>query len=155
MDTTKLAQCLATELSKLTQPTGTIIINASQTAPEGFFECNGAEVSRVDYADLFQAIGETYGQGDGTTTFNLPDLRGEFVRGFDNGRGIDAGRLMGSSQADEMKSHNHAIKGSGHTSGPGSLISFLGLNSGTGYTSTEGGDETRPRNIAMMYCIKY
>lgn len=59
----------------------------------------GASMRRAAYASLFAAIGTTYGAGDGATTFALPDLRGEFVRGFDDGRGVDVGRSFGSSQA--------------------------------------------------------
>jgi microcystin-dependent protein len=58
-------------------------------APEGFLPCNGAAVSRTTYAELFKAIGTTWGKGDGTTTFNVPDLRGMFLRGVDDGAGKD------------------------------------------------------------------
>lgn len=70
-------------------PAGTVIQSASQVVPTGYLKCNGAAVSRSTYARLFRALGTTYGVGNGTTTFNLPDLRGEFIRGWDDGRNID------------------------------------------------------------------
>jgi len=63
-------------------------------APDGWRACSGQAVSRTTYAALFAAIGTEYGVGDGSTTFDLPDLRGEFLRGWDNGRGVDSGRVL-------------------------------------------------------------
>jgi len=93
---------------------------ALPNAPAGFLKANGAAVSRTTYARLFARIGTTFGAGDGSTTFNLPDLRGMFVRGLDEGRGIDAqgGRALGSVQAHTLASHNHtgiAAANGGHT----------------------------------------
>lgn len=129
--------------------------------PEGYLLCNGQEVSRTTYKDLFEVIGTTYGAGDGSTTFKVPDLRGEFIRGFDNGRGVDSGRIFGSFQMDEFKSHNHNINFLG---GDRSVFSGSGLyqaapdslySAGLPKISNTGGVETRPRNIAMNYIIKY
>lgn len=89
-------------------PTGTLIMHAANTAPTGYLKCNGAAVSRTTYAALFSAIGTTYGVGNGTTTFNLPDMRGEFPRGWDDGRGVDSGRAFGSAQAALVGEHDHA-----------------------------------------------
>lgn len=80
---------------------------AMATPPPGWFRANGAAVSRTVYAALFAKIGTIYGAGDGVNTFNLPDPRGKFIRVLDDGRGIDAGRVLGSSQADEVRNHNH------------------------------------------------
>jgi hypothetical protein len=66
-------------------PTGSVIWYAANAAPTGYLEADGAAVSRTTYAALFTAIGTTFGAGDGSTTFNLPDLRGEFIRGWDDG----------------------------------------------------------------------
>lgn len=88
---------------------------AMQFPPAGWLECNGAEVSRTTYSNLFTVIGTTYGVGNGTTTFNLPDLRGQFLRGYDNGRGVDPGRVFGSTQAFSNQSHRHSITDPGHT----------------------------------------
>lgn len=89
-------------------PAGAIQLFAMNTVPTGWLECNGAAVSRTTYANLFAAIGETYGAGNGTTTFNLPDLRGQFVRGWDNGRGVDPGRAVGSQQNSANQAHTHS-----------------------------------------------
>ena len=131
---------------------GIVTAYAGATVPTNWLECNGAAISRTTYAALFAAIGVLWGVGDGSTTFNLPDMRGEFLRGWDNGRGVDWGRALASSQTDELKSHKHAIGGSFSTStgGGGSLFAA----GGTFDTDYTGGTETRPRNIAMMYIIK-
>jgi microcystin-dependent protein len=104
VDTQIAAIPAATDLT----PAGTVIWTARTTAPTGYLKANGAAISRTTYATLFSAIGTTYGVGDGSTTFNLPDLRGEFIRGWDDGRGIDAGRNLGSNQAQDYQSHNHS-----------------------------------------------
>lgn len=77
---------------------GQVAFFARSTAPTGWLKANGAAISRTTYAALFAAIGATFGAGDGSTTFNLPDLRGQFPRGWDDGRGVDAGRAFGSAQ---------------------------------------------------------
>jgi len=97
-------------------PTSAVFCVAVATVPTGYLECNGAAVSRTTYSALFAIIGTNYGTGNGSSTFNLPDLRGEFVRGFDNGRGADSGRSIASSQSAQNASHNHSISLSGTTS---------------------------------------
>ena len=97
-------------------PSGSVFCMAVATVPSGYLECNGAAVSRTTYAALFAIIGTNYGTGNGSSTFNLPDLRGEFVRGFDNGRGADSGRSIASSQSGQNASHNHSFSDSGTTS---------------------------------------
>ena len=95
-------------------PIGSVFNLATTTVPTGFLECNGAAISRSTYASLFATISTTWGSGDGSSTFNLPDLRGQFVRGWDNSAGVDSGRSFASSQSDQNKSHNHSITDSGH-----------------------------------------
>lgn len=90
-------------------PSGTVLYFAGSAAPAGWLKANGAAVSRTAYAALFAAIGTTYGAGDGRSTFNLPDLRGEFLRGWDDGRGVDTGRVFGSAQAHALQSHQHGL----------------------------------------------
>lgn len=90
-------------------PSGAVLYFAGRTAPAGWLKANGAAVSRTAYAALFAAIGTTYGAGDGRSTFNLPDLRGEFLRGWDDGRGVDTGRVFGSAQAHALQSHQHGL----------------------------------------------
>ncbi len=77
---------------------GIVLPFAGATAPTGWLLCQGQTVSRTTYAALFAAIGTAFGVGDGSTTFGLPDMRGEFPRGLDAGRGVDAGRTLGSAQ---------------------------------------------------------
>ena len=148
-------------------PAGTINTYAGSTAPSGWLEANGAAISRTTYAVLYAAIGNSFGPGDGSTTFNLPDLRGVFVRGWDHGAGRDpdaasrtallssgaTGNNVGSYQADEFKSHTHTDKAwdsAGAASGP---YQFSYLSNGV--TGSTGGNETRPKNVYLMYIIKY
>lgn len=152
---------------------GVIVAYGGNAAPEGWLECNGQAVSRTTYSALFTAIGTTWGSGDGSTTFNIPDLRGEFLRGWDNGRGVDSGRLLGSYQTGEISAHWH-LNGAAHQTNDSNGVAWTpygrtsigkssrtaGLSSSsfeqyTGHTSTVGGSETRPRNKAVMYIIKY
>jgi len=145
-------------------PAGAVQLFAMTTPPTGWVECNGGAVSRTTYADLFAAIGTTWGSGDGSTTFNVPDLRGEFVRGWDNGRGVDSGRSFASSQAYAVESHQHAVPsgrnwitdpvGTDGTVDASHLVSPYDRNVATEAVQAYGGTETRPRNIAMLYCIK-
>ena len=161
-------------------PVGAVFCTAAASVPTGFLECNGAAVSRSTYANLFSVIASIYGSGDGSSTFNLPDLRGEFIRGFDNGRGIDNGRTHASAQSDQNKTHTHtaSVTDSGHehnvragTSGsgggnvsdrdagsPGSFRSGQIQSATTGISvsnASQGGTEVRVRNIAMIYIIKF
>lgn len=155
---------------------GQIIFCASSAIPSGYLECNGATVSRTTYATLFAAIGTAYGAGDGATTFNIPDLRGEFVRGADRGRGVDGGRVVGSSQADAYQGHRMQVVLQNTIGGAGTLAvnttpGFNGPNvnntAGTlsAQTTTHLTDgvngaprvaaETRGRNVALIPVIKY
>ena len=97
-------------------PSGSVFCMAVATVPSGYLECNGAAVSRSTYSVLFAVIGTAYGTGNGSSTFNLPDLRGEFVRGFDNGRGVDSGRSIASSQSSQFGQHNHNVSASSSSS---------------------------------------
>ncbi|WP_107725921.1 tail fiber protein [Neisseria weaveri] len=90
-------------------PPGTIVAYSGTTAPPGWLKCNGANVSRATYAALFAVIGTTHGAGDGRTTFTLPDLRNEFIRGLDDGRGLDSSRALGSKQTARLPQHSHGV----------------------------------------------
>lgn len=94
---------LKNEIAKNGVPTGTIAFFAMTAPPAGYLKADGAIIQRTDYPALFTAIGTTFGEGDGTTTFTLPDLRGEFIRGWDNGRNIDCERAFGSIQGDAIR----------------------------------------------------
>ncbi|MCO5412845.1 phage tail protein [Ralstonia mojiangensis] len=125
--------------------------------PYGWFKANGAAVSRVTYKELYAVIGTAFGAGDGSTTFNLPDLRAEFLRGWDDGRGVDAGRGLGTFQADDFRAHSHTVPNDIVFSGNGTAFPGgpYGVNFSGRFTGTSGGAETRPRNIAMLACIRY
>jgi phage-related tail fiber protein len=144
-------------------PPGLIEIFPMVAIPPRRLKCNGAAVSRTAYAELFAAIGTTYGEGDGSLTFNIPDLRGEFVRGWDDGRGVDAGRTLGSAQADSVRSHTHTGRlshawGGTNNDTASNRVAFGGTTS-SGYPALVidafGGAETRSRNVALIYTIAY
>jgi len=161
---------------------GAIDFFATPSAPPGYLKANGAAVSRTSYVALFAAIGTTFGAGDGSTTFNLPDLRGEFIRGWDDSRGVDSGRTFGSLQSGQNASHSHTATASNagahsHTTsvkadraaGEGNAVfgdenwygdlslpsSTAGDHTHTISIAASGGNESRPRNIALLACIKY
>lgn len=127
-------------------PVGTVIHTACTTAPNGFLACDGAAVSRTTYADLFSAIGTTYGAGDGSTTFTLPDLRGLFVRGAGAhgtmtkaaGGAFDGGSV-GATSNDQMQGHRH-FQGFGSSGGDGARFGRKsGLGSITSYYDYDAG----------------
>ena len=134
-------------------------------------KANGAELLKTSYSDLYAEIGTIYGEtdgngGTGTSHFRVPDLRGEFIRGWDDSRGVDGSRTFGSFQDFQLAQHNH---------GPSNLVRYLGVTSGfpnlgpgspnsykvstSTSISNEGGTsnsgESRPRNVALLACIKY
>lgn len=152
-----------TSANRNTIPAGAIMMFSSATIPQGWLECDGSEQFISDYRDLYTVIQQIYKTNsslDETSKFQLPDLRGIFVRGWDHGKGIDSGRDLGTFQDDELESHTHPF--------------YWGQNSGTPLNTTgndvqnynsegiagshignTGGTETRPKNIALVYCIKW
>ncbi len=136
---------------------GAVIWFAANAPPIRTLECDGAVISRTTFSDLFDVIGTVFGVGDGSTTFGIPDLRGEFVRGWDNGRGIDSSRAFGSAQSQAFLAHNHPVnrQSSSSSNFGGSSSQGLNVNDGTFNTGNSGGAETRPRNIALLPCIVY
>lgn len=125
--------------------------------PVGWLFMDGSEVSRVTYSKLFAEIGILYGAGDGLTTFNLPDARGEFIRFAAQGGAVDPGRAVGSKQLDQLEQHDHTFTHSQSTvsTSGGNLNFWRGGQAVTETTSAVGGNETRPRNIAFVGIIKY
>tara|TARA_R100001443_G_C3355210_1_gene177771 strand:- start:508 stop:1551 length:1044 start_codon:yes stop_codon:yes gene_type:complete len=147
-------------------PTGSVFCMATSTVPAGYLECDGSEHEKTgSYSALFAVIGTTWGENG--TKFKLPDLRGEFVRGWvsdrtQNGASFpDPGRAMGvgGHQSDQNKSHTHSYNdpligdyaGLKHDT-HGTAVEYPTVNGGS--TGSEGGTESRPRNFAMMYVIK-
>lgn len=156
---TNLGVYSKTESDQL-QPAGNVAYTARSTPPTGWLAANGAAISRTVYAALFAAIGTTFGAGDGVTTFNVPDLRGEFLRGLDGGRGIDPGRALGSVQASQNLAHSHTYTRVGPAPGSGAGIyadvsrENQSLNYAL-YMNSSGGSEARPRNVALLPIIKF
>lgn len=159
----------AADALALMVPTGAVLPYVAALAPSGFLICNGAAVSRTTYAALFTLMGITHGQGDGATTFNVPDYRGYFLRGYDHGAGNDpdaasrtaiatggnTGDNIGTVQTSANLAHTHTVQ-------QGAIDGNLQLASGidhsffnTGVASgSSGGTESRPKNITVQFIIK-
>lgn len=153
---------------------GVINMFAGPICPAGWFECDGSEVSRTIYADLFNAIGTAWGNGDNSTTFNLPDMRGMIPRGYNHGKaagnfdpdaasrtesgtGGATGDNVGTYQVDRNKAHTHNVfpQDVGAGTGAGSLSHASGPNGSTVTTTSNGGSDARPQNVAVMFIIKF
>ena len=128
-------------------PVGSITAYGSSTVPSGWLECNGATISRSTYATLYAAIGTSFGAGDGSSTFVLPDLRGEFIRGWDNSRGVDSSRAFASTQSDQNKQHNHTA--SSHTH-PYAFASGSAGSIGNNYQSSDISSVTNHGNLTEL-----
>lgn len=153
-------------------PSGTTTQYSGATAPVGWMMCDGSSLVRADFPALFGAIGTAHGAAD-ATHFNIPDARGRFVRGVDGTAGRDpdvsgrfagnaggnTGNAVGSCQNDQFLTHVHGIPTYNSATGqPLGNNNFGGTNlSNIGNTNTtaNGGNETRPVNIALNYIIKY
>lgn len=152
-------------------PTGSVITFAGATCPTGYVTADGSAISRTTYSGLYTVVGTAHGTGDGSTTFNLPDYRGRFLRGIDGSAGNDpdktgrtamatggnSGNNIGSVQSDEFASHNH---GSGQyisnaVSGAGGSFLVASASAPQWTGTAVGGNETRPKNAYVNFCIKY
>jgi len=179
-DSGESSSSIETKIADLV-PAGTVSMFASVIEPDGWLICDGRLLDRSQYSDLFNAIGTQFGTTS-STNFNLPDLRGEFVRGWDNGRGVDNNRPFGGSQLDQMQDHKHQA----HTPAEKTFTYDFGTITSTGgITSQNGnpfrvslgdfnidnvnplsgplsesgsqyraGSETRSRNVALNFIIK-
>ncbi|AEC52963.1 phage tail collar domain-containing protein [Synechococcus phage S-CRM01] len=174
---------------------GTVAFIAGNFAPAGWLKANGAILTRSVYSDLFAAIGTTFGAGNGSTTFAIPDLRGEFIRCWADGRAAgtwpEGSRVFGTFQNESFLNHGHGVNDPSHAHGvfdPGHTHGYarqdwgapanIGIQyivgqaqnsqtapSGTGIgifgnftgisIQANGGNETRPRNIALLAIIKF
>jgi phage-related tail fiber protein len=183
-------------------PVGSVMAFPSINAPSGWLKLNGASLNRSDYPDLWafaqssgnlvtdtvwyttSAIG-SFSEGNGSTTFRIPDFRGEFVRGWDDSRGVDTGRGIGTTQGDAIRNITGSLSGvlgvtnQAYTWGfrPGSngafsvAYSMAPYNQYSGPYNPPGGSgsvanfnasdvvptaqENRPRNVSLLYCIKF
>jgi microcystin-dependent protein len=144
-------QALAEALDAAITPAGTLQATARSSAVTGWLLCDGAAVSRTTYADLFTAIGDTYGAGNGTTTFNLPDLRGRVPVGVDGTAGrLAANDALGNTggaqthtlATSEIPNHDHALvtRVGATSTGDGSQV--MGTSSGAGGTPSFVGSTT-------------
>lgn len=149
-------------IKKSTVPTGTISSYGGLTAPAGWLFCDGALYQASEYPELYHVIGANFTPtSERSGYFNVPDLRGEFVRGWDNGRGVDVGRGFGTAQEDRFKTHRHSVQWNTFNEGGvennriasgGHSVAEAVFNGDT--TDTGGSTETRPRNIAVNFIIK-
>lgn len=162
-------------------PAGMVAAFPTSTCPSGWLEANGGAVSRTTYASLFVALSTTYGAGDGSTTFNLPDYRGYFLRGWAHGSTNDPDRAtrtdrgdgtngdnVGTKQAGQYEAHTHTATDGGYAikirdvaGGPGGAYGEIGRSDAGGSATadrpltigTSGGNETRPKNVSVIYCV--
>lgn len=151
-------------------PIGTVLPYVGTAAPTGFLICNGVSVNRAGiYANLFAVCGTKFGTVNGSE-FNIPDLRGQFIRGWDDGAGVDpdaasrsssafggaSGDNIGSEQGDAFEAHTHDVPYSDGNIAPSSdaIEETPTTETNTKETTSVGGNETRPTNIAMNYIIK-
>lgn len=162
-------------------PPGAVMSFAVSAAPVGWLACDGTAVSRAEYADLFTAVGTIYGVGNNSTTFNVPNLQGQFVRGLTTNQStasrdpLSATRVLGNVQGDAIRNIVGEFKVAGATGGiddvsgafsstNGQNLSFpapvgSSINVGRGRFNASNvvptAPENRPINIALLYCIKY
>jgi microcystin-dependent protein len=182
---------LASTVSSTTVPPGTVVAFAGPTVPAGWLPCDGKQYNALEskYVALYSAIGTLYGGNSSASVFSVPDLRGVFLRGWDNkaGRDPDAstraaaagglpGDAVGSLQGDSFKSHDHGAATGTEMNFPfrgiwyddGGYNTAVSGSSGLGMRDTviqggshnhaigaQGGQETRPANVAVNYIIKY
>ena len=151
--------------------TGSIFGNARSSAPSGYLLCDGSAVNRATYARLFTAIGTTYGAGDGSTTFNIPDLRGGVPRGAGTSSGYtqNVTVTLGTKDNDFVLDHSHIInipQGHGYSIGGsggygafqtyGALSGLFGAGlSVGGMNSGRWDNETRMKNLGVNFFIKF
>jgi microcystin-dependent protein len=166
----------ATEKASNGNPAGTVISFAGSNVPVGYLVCDGSAVSSTTYPELYAAIGTTW--GGNATNFNLPDLRGQFLRGQDSGAGVDpdvaarkdidgnvVGDVVGSYQDDELSGHVHGLYTEGGTTNAITVAAPNGVWNQVGKASSNkentvsitstGGNETRPKNAYVLFMIKY
>lgn len=155
-------------------PVGSVLAYTGTVAPSGYLLCDGTAVNRTTYSALFAVIGETHGEGNGSTTFNVPDYRGRFLRGVDGGVGRDpdrasrtamntggnAGDQVGSVQTDALAAHTHTIPLYDGGARTANLIANANNTSNfptvaeSATSDSTGGNETRPENAGVNWIIK-
>ena len=151
---------------------GTIISYSTSSVPSGYLKCEGQTVSRTEYKALFEKIGTTYGAGDGSTTFNVPDLRGEFIRGTGTnshtkqGSGANVGVHQDGTEAPYTLSDSGGAYIGRPSSGQVEVIKPDYMDSANHYVTAIGTSRnsnplyptyytSRPTNTSVLFCIKY
>lgn len=162
-------------------PPGAVMSFAMSAAPVGWLPCDGAAISRTTYASLFAVVGVIHGAGDGSNTFNVPDLRGIFIRGSGSQTisGVTYNKAFAVKEQDALQGHRHLVKEQDGSQVIGTTLNATGggfgvveattAHGGINRGNTEARDiitdgtngtpratfETRPVNIALLYCIKF
>lgn len=155
-------------------PVGMILAWPGTKAPSGWLNCDGSVVSRTTYADLFSVIGTTFGAGDGSTTFKLPDYRGDFLRGYLSGTSsaigtrqaeglpnisgrLDFGKQVGgmSSSSGAFSHKNISQDWAGASTGTVNVIDYVNFNASRSNAIYGANSHVTPRNNAVSWCIKY
>ena len=149
-------------------PTGAVFPFAGITAPEGFLFCDGSAVSRITYSKLLGVIGETYGSGDGSTTFNLPDYRETVLVGAGQNEKLNIKEHdvynIGEFKDDQMQGHKHSIQmflySQGQQGPAGNYFDYNSSNTSNpindGVNGTpRTGSTTHGKQVGVNYIIKY
>lgn len=155
-------------------PAGFVAAWPGNTPPDGWLVCNGSAVSRTTYADLFAAIGTTFGAGDGSTTFKLPDYQGDFLRGYLSGTSsaigtrqaeglpnisgrLDFGKQVGgmSSSSGAFSHKNISQDWAGTSTGTVNVIDYVNFDASRSNGLYGDSSHVTPRNNAVSWCIKY
>lgn len=151
---------------------GEVITWATEVLPTSFLECDGSAISRSSYSSLYNILGTRYGVGDGLTTFNLPDYRGQFLRGVSGTSGKDpdassrlnrgdgtTGNVIGTKQTSQNLAHSHSLDVGGQWIAEGGAWAYGDREHGealnTTIVQTNGGAEARPTNVNVIFCIRY
>ena len=150
-------------------PPGTVVAYAGSTPPSGWLQCDGLAVSRSEYAELFAAIGTTWGAGNGSTTFNLPDFRGRGPIGAGQGSGL-TNRVLGQRSGAEthtltiaeIPSHSHSVHGTDHNNTPrhtdyssGEYGNYINNHTNTGSTGSNQPHNNMPPFAVVNFIIKH
>ena len=156
---------MASRCDALIPPAGVIIAIVHSDVPDGYLLCNGAVISRTTYSDLFEAIGITFGGGDGSTTFKIPDFRGYFLRGYKGSLSAEIGTPQGCAAPNITGFLPNSYKGEAtgavyysgyaYTGGDDEPILHASFSASRCHSAYGAANEVRPINHAVNFCIKY
>jgi len=162
---TQLYQAIVAMIAAATASSGDDVgeyhLRAVNSIPSNEILADGALLSRTVFPELFAKIGTTFGAGDGSTTFAAPDMRGVFIRGLDLGRGLDSGRALGVLQSSQNLAHTHQVGSTDSESyatpysSQEMIHDYIGSLGPVVTTSSSGGSEARPVNMAAVITIQF